>query len=216
MPWGTKATCGAGSVRYWLGAGRGGFGISPLECLQTSFYCMVYKAPPLDPTKGWTVKTSPVPIKDPYFATLKSTNYMPNALVALDAQLEGFDQVCHLCCQRMHRGLQHHHDRSWPVHKSRVWSRSHACLLSLTSVGPVLQGVFVDSEGYVAEGPVMNVGVITHEGEMVMPPFEQTLAGVTLQRLMLLVKEVSLAVAVTNRIAMWRRQTPEAHVLLAI
>lgn len=90
-------------MRYWLGAGRGGFGISPLECLQTSFYCMVYKAPPLDPTKGWTVKTSPVPIKDPYFATLKSTNYLPNALVALDAQLEGFDQVCCLCC------CQHHH-----------------------------------------------------------------------------------------------------------
>lgn len=35
-----------------------------------------------------------MPIKDPYFATLKSNNYLPNALVALDAQLEGFDQVC--------------------------------------------------------------------------------------------------------------------------
>ncbi len=43
--------------------------------------------------QGWKVKTSPVPIKDPYFATLKSNNYLPNALVALDAQLEGFDQV---------------------------------------------------------------------------------------------------------------------------
>lgn len=39
------------------------------------------------------MKTSPVPIKDPYFATLKSNNYLPNALLALDAQLEGFDQV---------------------------------------------------------------------------------------------------------------------------
>lgn len=36
-----------------------------------------------------------MPIKDPYFATLKSNNYLPNALVALDAQLEGFDQVQH-------------------------------------------------------------------------------------------------------------------------
>ena len=85
-------------MRYWLGAGRGGFSISPLECLHTSFYCMVYKVPPLDPKEGWTVKTSPVPVKDPYFATLKSTNYLPNALVALDAQLEGFDQVCCRCC----------------------------------------------------------------------------------------------------------------------
>ena len=46
------------------------------------------------------MKTSPVPIKDPYFATLKSNNYLPNALLALDAQLEGFDQV-HL----VHSGL---------------------------------------------------------------------------------------------------------------
>lgn len=65
-----------------------------MECLQSSFYCVLYRNPDLpDPIKGWTVKTSPVPIKDPYFATLKSNNYLPNALVALDAQLEGYDQV---------------------------------------------------------------------------------------------------------------------------
>ncbi len=33
----------------------------------------------------------------------------------------------------------------------------------------------------------MNIGIITHEGELVVPPFEQTLAGVTLQRLLHLV-----------------------------
>ncbi|CAL5223376.1 g5881 [Coccomyxa viridis] len=132
-----------GSIRYWLGAGQGGFGISPLECLEPSFYCMVYhnRETP-DHTKGWKVKTSPVPIKDPYFATLKSNNYLPNALVALDAQLEGFDQ-----------------------------------------------GVFVDSEGYVAEGSVMNIGMITQEGELVVPPFEQALAGCTLKRLLHLLSE---------------------------
>lgn len=41
------------------------------------------------------VKTSPVPQKDGYFATLKSTNYLVNALAVLDAQVEGFDQVWH-------------------------------------------------------------------------------------------------------------------------
>ena len=40
------------------------------------------------------VKTSPVPAKDPYFSSLKSTNYLQNALNVLDAQSEGFDQVC--------------------------------------------------------------------------------------------------------------------------
>ncbi|CAK0782703.1 hypothetical protein CVIRNUC_005898 [Coccomyxa viridis] len=132
-----------GSIRYWLGAGQGGFGISPLECLQPSFYCMVYQNRDVpDHSKGWKVRTSPVPIKDPYFATLKSNNYLPNALVALDAQLEGFDQ-----------------------------------------------GVFVDSQGYVAEGSVMNIGIITQEGELVVPPFEHALAGCTLKRLLHLVQE---------------------------
>lgn len=176
----------AGNMRYWLGAGRGSFGISPLECLQTSFYCVAYKsAESPDPSIGWKVKTSPVPIKDPYFATLKSTNYLANALVALDAQLEGFDQV-----------LGNHPSPQWPLSSMGyfIW-----LLLGMEDQPPSLeceaagclcvQGVFVDSEGYVAEGPVMNIGIITHEGEMVVPPFEQTLAGVTLQRLLHLVRE---------------------------
>ena len=46
-----------------------------------------------------------MPIKDPYFATLKSNNYLPNALVALDAQLEGFDQAMAASQMSMHRHL---------------------------------------------------------------------------------------------------------------
>ncbi len=48
----------------------------------------------------------------------------------------------------------------------------------------------MDSEGYVAEGSVMNIGIITQEGELVVPPFEQALAGCTLKRLLLLLREV--------------------------
>ena len=36
----------------------------------------------------------------------------------------------------------------------------------------------------------MNIGIITHEGEMAVPPFDQTLDGITLQRLLQLLKEV--------------------------
>lgn len=32
----------AGFVRYWLSAGRGGFGLSGNECLGSAFYCIVY------------------------------------------------------------------------------------------------------------------------------------------------------------------------------
>ena len=86
----------AAYVRYWLGAGRGGFGLSPRECVAPSFYVMVYQAPE-DPNRhlsGWRIKTSKVPVKDPYFATLKSNNYLANALVVMDAEASGYDQVC--------------------------------------------------------------------------------------------------------------------------
>ena len=49
----------------------------------------------------------------------------------------------------------------------------------------------MDNEGFVAEGSVMNIGIITQEGELVVPPFEQALAGCTLKRLLLLLQEVA-------------------------
>lgn len=48
--------------------------------------------------RGWRVKTSPVPLKPPFFAAIKSNNYLPNALALMDAQAEGFDQVQLAAC----------------------------------------------------------------------------------------------------------------------
>ena len=93
----------AGHVKYWLGAGRGGFGLSGAECLGPTFYCQVYTTPvgDIDSERALTVKTSEVPIKPPYFAGVKSNNYLPNALNVMDAQADGFDQVLtllqHVC-----------------------------------------------------------------------------------------------------------------------
>ena len=64
--------------------------------------------------------------------------------------------------------------------------QSHAWIVSRCRI---VQGVFVDSQGYVAEGSVMNIGIITQEGELVVPPFEHALAGCTLKRLLHLVQE---------------------------
>ena len=93
---------GAAYVRYWLGAGRGGFGLSPSECISPSFYVVAYQASedPLRHLRGWRIKSSKVPLKDPYFATLKSNNYLANALVAMDAEASGYDQVLvqHTAC----------------------------------------------------------------------------------------------------------------------
>ena len=53
----------------------------------------------------------------------------------------------------------------------------------------------MDSQGYVAEGSVMNIGIITQEGELVVPPFEHALAGCTLKRLLHLLQGVSSAIS---------------------
>ena len=52
----------AGFVRYWLSAGRGGFGLSGNACLGSAFYCIVYThETPEDkldggcPSAGWLV-----------------------------------------------------------------------------------------------------------------------------------------------------------------
>ena len=82
------------SVRYWLSAGQGGFGLSPAECVNSSFYVMIFRgqtSPESYYTEGMKVVSSNVAIKPPYFARVKSNNYLPNALVILDAKDHGAD-----------------------------------------------------------------------------------------------------------------------------
>lgn len=71
-------------------------------------------------------------VRLPVSPTVKSTNYLQNAL----AQMEAEDQECDTA-------------------------------------------VFVDAEGYVTEGPTMNVAVLTEEGDLLFPPFDRTLPGIT-------------------------------------
>ena len=83
-----------GSVRYWLSAGPGGFGLAPSECVGSSFYVIVFKAesyPESFYTEGVKVVTSTIPIKPPFFAKVKSTNYLPNVLVVIEAKERGAD-----------------------------------------------------------------------------------------------------------------------------
>lgn len=51
------------------------------------------------------------------------------------------------------------------------------------------QGIFTDSNGNVAEGPNMNIGILTQEGTLVVPPFDSNLPGVTMRRLLELAEE---------------------------
>ena len=83
-----------GSVRYWLSAGPGGFALGPGECETSAFYVIVFKPdwyPERYYSDGMKVITSSIPIKPPFFARVKSTNYLPNVLVALEANAKGAD-----------------------------------------------------------------------------------------------------------------------------
>jgi len=80
------------SVRFWLSAGPGGFSLDPKECIGSGFYVMIFKSevyPESFYTEGVKVVTSTVPIKPPFFARVKSTNYLPNVLVVLEAKERG-------------------------------------------------------------------------------------------------------------------------------
>ena len=82
------------SVRYWLSAGPGGYGLGPAECVGSSLYVIIFKQeayPESYYRDGIKLITSQVPIKPPLFARIKSTNYLPNVLVLLEAKDRGAD-----------------------------------------------------------------------------------------------------------------------------
>jgi 4-amino-4-deoxychorismate lyase len=83
-----------GSVRYWLSAGPGGYALGPAECVGSSFYVIVFKQEAYPENyyhAGIKLVTSQVPIKPPFFARIKSNNYLPNVLVVLEAKDCGAD-----------------------------------------------------------------------------------------------------------------------------
>ncbi|CAM6016253.1 unnamed protein product [Sphagnum balticum] len=85
------AHCRDGFLRYWLSCGRGGFELSTKECDQATFYAIVLNENHVNDKVdcGVEVITTSVPIKPQDFATMKSTNYLPNALVLKEAEERG-------------------------------------------------------------------------------------------------------------------------------
>eukprot|EP00850_Spirogloea_muscicola_P014124 SM000099S25230 [mRNA] locus=s99:320196:322461:- [translate_table: standard] len=157
-----------GHLRFWLSAGPGGFLLTPKECvpfaplavarpcqpscklscgrrcIQSAFYAIsIAEKHYPDPDKGVSVVTSTVPIKPPEFATVKSVNYLPNALMQVEAEEQG-----------------------------------------------AFTGIWLDQEGYVAEGPNMNVAFVDASGAFLIPPFDRVLAGCTAKRLIQLAAKV--------------------------
>ncbi|MCB1101103.1 MAG: aminotransferase class IV [Kiritimatiellae bacterium] len=94
-----KATVRAGDhpdclVRILLSRGPGGMGIDPRECPTPGLYIIVYPCPPPFMERhpgGASIAFSPIPAKAGMLASVKSCNYLPNALMKLDAARSGVD-----------------------------------------------------------------------------------------------------------------------------
>ncbi|MEA1965104.1 MAG: aminotransferase class IV [Candidatus Aerophobetes bacterium] len=82
------------SVRIFISRGIGGFKCEPKECPKSNLYVVILKTSPVPQhfyTEGVSVATSRIPIKPPFFAQIKSCNYLPNALVEMEAHQNKVD-----------------------------------------------------------------------------------------------------------------------------
>ena len=84
----------AGSIRYWATSGPGSLGLAPAKGAEPGFFVMVFAGlsyPETWYTQGLRVMTTTYPIKPPLYAVTKSTNYLPNVLMQMEAQERGLD-----------------------------------------------------------------------------------------------------------------------------
>lgn len=83
-----------GFIRYWLSVGPGGFSVAPAECPVPTFYCLVIAQDVKpDMSSGMRMITAKTPMKSPMMSTTKTVNYLPNALVHMEAEEAGVDEA---------------------------------------------------------------------------------------------------------------------------
>ena len=83
-----------GSIRYWLSSGPGSLDLMPAAGSQPGFFVMIFPGlvyPDKWKTEGVRVMTTTYPIKPPLYAITKTTNYLPNVLMQMEAKEAGFD-----------------------------------------------------------------------------------------------------------------------------
>jgi len=81
-------------IRIIVSRGPGGFGVDPAECPEPALYVIAYELKPafmdLHPD-GATAAVVDIPIKPGFLATIKTCNYLPNALMKAAAHAAGAD-----------------------------------------------------------------------------------------------------------------------------
>ncbi len=83
-----------GSIRYWLSSGPGSLELSPAPGAEPGFFVMVFPGlvyPQRWYTEGLRVMTTTYPIKPALYAITKTTNYLPNVLMQMEAKESGLD-----------------------------------------------------------------------------------------------------------------------------
>jgi 4-amino-4-deoxychorismate lyase len=83
-----------GSIRYWLSSGPGSLDLMPAPGAEPGFFVMIFPGlvyPEKWKTDGVRVMTTTYPIKPPLYAITKTTNYLPNVLMQMEAKEAGFD-----------------------------------------------------------------------------------------------------------------------------
>lgn len=83
-----------GAIRYWLSSGPGSLELSPAKGAKPGFFVMVFAGlqyPEHWYTEGLKVMTTTYPIKPSLYAITKTTNYLPNVLMQMEAKSAGLD-----------------------------------------------------------------------------------------------------------------------------
>lgn len=83
-----------GSIRYWASSGAGNLGLLPAADADPCFFVMIFGGldyPARYYEEGMRVMTTAYPIKPPLYAVTKSTNYLPNTLMQMEAKERGLD-----------------------------------------------------------------------------------------------------------------------------
>ena len=83
-----------GASRYWISSGPGSLDLTPAAGAVPGFFVMIFGGlnyPARWYTEGLKVMTTTYPIKPALYAITKSTNYLPNVLMQMEAKAVGLD-----------------------------------------------------------------------------------------------------------------------------
>ena len=83
-----------GGIRYWLSSGPGSLDLTPAAGAEPGFFVMIFAGlsyPERWYKEGLKVMTTTYPIKPALYAITKSTNYLPNVLMQMEAKEIGLD-----------------------------------------------------------------------------------------------------------------------------